>query len=141
MFHRSPVPALFVTLVLLALSVPRAVFASEDAYKLWEKFDRIKDSLALTDIQAAKWMDAEKGQLKLADLLRDKTKSDRHYLTLLLDQGASDADLTAGIKAVQSDQAAMLAQAQKIEADLMSILTPTQMAEIVAESKHKRREQ
>lgn len=97
----------------------------------WDKFKMLQKKLDLTDDQVSQWKAAEKGQGEKAKLLGDKTKADFAELAVLVDEKASDEDIKAGLKSLESDRKEKMAvEAKKIET-MKEILTPMQQAKLV----------
>ncbi|HXC65665.1 MAG TPA: hypothetical protein VNZ67_15015, partial [bacterium] len=63
-----------------ALRADDAMPAGGAQGKHWDKFDRLKKELDLSDDQVSQWKDAEKGQHDAAKLLKDKAKADEAQL-------------------------------------------------------------
>jgi Spy/CpxP family protein refolding chaperone len=97
----------------------------------WDKFDGLKKRLGLTDDQVSQWKEVEKGQKDQAKLLRDKESADKANLVLLVDQKASDDALSAALKTLKSDRAAIEAQKAKTDDAIAGILSPTQQAKLL----------
>ena len=108
--------ALCVAALLLVSPALRA--DDKDGQKHWDKFDRLKKELSLSDDQVSQWKDAEKGQKEEGKLVRDKIKADMANLAVLVDQKASDEDLSAALKTLEADHKAQADQREKIDPDL-----------------------
>lgn len=118
-------------LLLLASPMLRAddgKAAGDAQGKHWDKFERLKKELDLSDDQVSQWKDAEKGQRDAAKLLKDKAKADEAQLAVLVDEKASDEKLSSALEALQADKKAVAEQDEKQKAAIQAILTPLQQA-------------
>jgi|SRR5665213_314391 len=97
----------------------------------WDKFDMLKKKLDLSDSQVSRLKDADKGQRQAAKLLMDKAEADKASLKVLVDEKASETDLTAALNAMEADHKALKEGAEKKIELLRSILSPLQQAKMV----------
>ncbi|MGH7442455.1 MAG: hypothetical protein ACREKE_07280 [bacterium] len=91
----------------------------------------LKKKLDLSTDQVSRWKNADQEKRESAKLLRDKAKADEAQLAVLVDQNASDADLTAALDSLDADHKAMADNGQKFLEKLRHILNPLQQAKAV----------
>jgi Spy/CpxP family protein refolding chaperone len=132
-FRRWAVAGAALGLLLVAPPALRAedgAPAGETQGKHWDKFDRLKKLLDLTDDQVSQWEEAEKGQHEAVKLLRDKAQAAKAQLAVLVDEKASDDKLSSALDEFEVAQKAVVAQSEKQQAAIKAILNPLQQAKL-----------
>jgi Spy/CpxP family protein refolding chaperone len=119
--------------VLIAASSARAGEPKKDGYERghWDRFEALKKKLDLSDNQVSKLKEAQKSAGQDARVLKDRTEADVAALRVLVDEKASEAELNAGLEALEKDHKAMQERSAKTLERYRSVLTPLQQAKFV----------
>jgi Spy/CpxP family protein refolding chaperone len=136
---RSIHAALAAAVLLTGLCAPR--LRADDGDKKSDKDGRkaewaakrqehLKKKLDLTDDQAAKLAAAFKAERETMKPLREKSKETSKALRELVRNKASDKDISAALDKQDAARKAAMAERQKFQASLDSILKPTQRAKL-----------
>lgn len=122
-----------------ALLLPATLRAEEKHEQTGEIFrERMREKFGITEEQQGKLKAARRARREASAASRTELKAALRKLADQLEDQASEKDLAATLDRIAAARKAQRAEAEKFEAGLRSILTPTQSAKMLVAMKRHR---